>query len=667
MNRKFKLFFSLASLCLSVAMLCFGVYSAMSVSYTVNGSVSYEVKDVFVNINTRVYRATSTTPIGESQNNENATTITNAGENISSDFAQLTGEGYKNQFEGYDAETGSVTEPGASNYDVPEYNVPNLTYGAPDDTDQTGYAFYIVIDIANYGSQSVHAIVTNETTVSTQNTYFSVPTGINIAPRGENTYTTGRLVIGLALQDVTRSASGDFSFKVEIGMGETTGYSNIQLSSSETTAVVKSVTVGSSTTTYEDASFASVGAISMGAQEIAPKKELTAKIVLSAKDSTSAYQRVRLTYKNLSDKLAEEGELNGLRINSTSIFLPRDGEEKTYTIKFYNQTQQPISLDGVMATVSLEDVSSLLMPDTQKGYYYVEMGTVMRATENEYIKWRYVADTTRTQGSSAPTDINSLNGTYILETDLMSEYLGPAYEAFLTQDAEAIDEYLANNYTGTLCAYQTKIDIDIESNNATNTEYQTDANEYKTSTVRRWMNYTGNNKVVKHSSWVDAGFLFGIGEPTVGEDNTVTIGENTQAQASNMVTDLNIDIEQDIIYNEIFERSLTGDLYSDIEATNSDATQGSERDVPQDDVRLSDTGSDKFWLLSVAEANTIFKSDGERDWNEGEQMLDIWRLRSPDSSGTDFAYSVNNDGNVSNVSIILFNAARPAFQIGGNV
>ena len=651
MNRKFKLFFSLASLCLSVAMLCFGVYSAMSVSYTVNGSVSYEVKDVFVNINTRIYRATSDTPIDESQNNANVTTITNAGENISSDFAQLTGEGYTNQFEGYDAETGSVTEPGASNYDVPEYNVPNLTYGAPDDTDQTGYAFYIVIDIANYGSQSVHAIVTNETTVSTQNTYFSVPTGINIAPRGENTYTTGRLVIGLALQDVTRSASGDFGFKVEIGMGETTfGYSNIQLSSSETTAVVKSVTVGSSTTTYEDASFASVGTISMGAQEIAPKEELTAKIVLSAKDSTSAYQRVRLTYENLPD---------GLRVNSTSIFLPKDGEEKTYTIKFYNQTQQtqqPISLENVQVTVSLEDVKSLLMQDTD--YYYVEMGTVMRATENEYIRWRYVADTTRTQGSSTPTDLSSLNGTYLLETNLTVEYIIEPYNILinnLTQEGmQAIDEYLANNYTGTVCAYQSQIYVpDTSDNDVTNAEYGTNANEYKTSTVRRWMNYTGDNKVVKHSSWVEAGVTIGIGSQ---EGNTISVGENTQAQASNMVTDLNIDIEQDIIYKQIFARSLTNDLYKDI------SEEGQALTVPQGDVYgLSDTGSDKFWLLSVAEANTIFTSDEE------EQRLDIWWLRSPYSSDTFGAYYVGDVGVIISHLVIIFNAARPAFQIGGNV
>ena len=41
MKRKFKLFATVASLCLSVALMAFGVYAASSVEYTVNGSVSY--------------------------------------------------------------------------------------------------------------------------------------------------------------------------------------------------------------------------------------------------------------------------------------------------------------------------------------------------------------------------------------------------------------------------------------------------------------------------------------------------------------------------------------------------------------------------------------------------------------------------------------------------
>ena len=41
MKRKFKLFATVASLCLSVALMAFGVYAATTVTYTVTGSVSF--------------------------------------------------------------------------------------------------------------------------------------------------------------------------------------------------------------------------------------------------------------------------------------------------------------------------------------------------------------------------------------------------------------------------------------------------------------------------------------------------------------------------------------------------------------------------------------------------------------------------------------------------
>ncbi len=41
MKRKFKLFATVASLCLSVALMAFGVYAATTVTYTVSGSVTF--------------------------------------------------------------------------------------------------------------------------------------------------------------------------------------------------------------------------------------------------------------------------------------------------------------------------------------------------------------------------------------------------------------------------------------------------------------------------------------------------------------------------------------------------------------------------------------------------------------------------------------------------
>ena len=578
-----------------------------------------------------------------------------AGDNVPSDnYEQLTGEGYTHSDETYDIENnGTVTSPGETY--TPSFPLPSLTYGAPTDENQQGYAFYIVIDITNYGSEIVNAKVSMNNGGTTTNTDYRYTKGINIPATTDGTYGSGRLVIGLALSDEKVSESGNFGFTITINRGPATfGYDNVLFDSAATTAVVESVNVDGASTTYDTpVTFANAEAISLNSETIGAKKEKTVKITLKAENSSSAYQRLRLTYE--TDNIPE-----GLRVNSTSIFLPQDGTEKVYTIKFYNQTSEEISLKNVQATISLEKVSNLLMYDEANNYYYVEMGTVMRDTENEYIRWRYIADENRTTGSDTPTSLDQLNGTYILQTDLMSEYIEYAVNIMNNlgdpSDMALIDNYLANNYTGTVCAFQSTINLDVSSGDATNTEYNTLSNDYKTSTIRRYMNYTGENKVIKHTSMVDY-----MNIATAGSG---VIGMNQQAQATNMVTDLNIDIEQDVIYNEIFARSLTNDLYADIGASNSNATTGTPIKETSDNVEgLSDTNSDKFWLLSVAEANTLFTNDGERDWNVSETEFDVYWLRSPFSSGTVYAFYVYSDGDIRSVYVVSFGAARPAFQI----
>ena len=663
MNRKSKLFFSFISLCFSLAVLCFGGCSITQTSYAVSGDLNYVINGASVSWTTRVYRMTSTVPLGatstvaeENQANVNAIQALGAGDSVGSGYEQLTGEGYTHSDKTYDIENGTVTNSGETY--TPSFAVPSLTYGSPSTANQ-GYAFYIVIDITNYGTEIVNAVVSmnNESTTST-NTDYRYTNGINIPATADGTYGSGRLVIGLALEDITERERGNFSFTISINKESTTFGNDNVLFSTATTAVVESVNVDGASTTYATpVTFANAKAISLNSETIGAKEEKTVKITLKAQNSNSAYQRLKLTYSNLPE---------GLRVNSTSIFLPQDGTEKVYTIKFYNQTSGDISLEDVQATISLENVSNLLMHDEANNYYYVEMGTVMRDTENEYIRWRYISADGETPIGDAT--VSSLNGTYILETDLISEYMAPLSEIIesdqpTAEDLVTIDNYLANNYTGTVCGYQSSISfMDLASSTAINTEYNTNANDYKTSTIRRYMNYTGDNKVVKHASFQDSSPFLEAGE--FPEDTIIlNIDSNKSSQATNMVTDLNIDIDQDVIYNEIFARSLTNDLYADIGASNSNATTGTPIEVPSVNVEgLSDTNSDKFWLLSVAEANTLFTSDGERDWNESEQMDAYW-YRSPDSSGTLSAYGIDYVGYIVGFNVIGFNAARPAFQI----
>ena len=55
--KKSKLFLSIVSLCFSLAVLCFGVYAAGQVAYTISGTISYGVSDAYVDIDTKVYQS----------------------------------------------------------------------------------------------------------------------------------------------------------------------------------------------------------------------------------------------------------------------------------------------------------------------------------------------------------------------------------------------------------------------------------------------------------------------------------------------------------------------------------------------------------------------------------------------------------------------------------
>lgn len=73
MKRKFKLFATIASLCLCLALMAFGVYAATNVKYTASGSVSFTVNDVFVTVTNKMVKK-----IGDAGETEVASTVASA-------------------------------------------------------------------------------------------------------------------------------------------------------------------------------------------------------------------------------------------------------------------------------------------------------------------------------------------------------------------------------------------------------------------------------------------------------------------------------------------------------------------------------------------------------------------------------------------------------------
>ena len=223
MKRKSKIFLSLVSLCFSVAVLCFGVYSALSVSYLLNGSVSYELNDVLVKIELSVYSLYLDRPITETENIENITQIQQAISLPISTTKQWLAKSQETTVETYNPTTGEITEPPQEGF---KYNGLDFTYGSPNDVDSNNksaaYAFYIVLDITNYAHEEIHAIINNNTVGDTQNTYFNQSQDINISAATDEKVGTNRIVLGLALKDATIGIGpngGDFSYSIEIERG----------------------------------------------------------------------------------------------------------------------------------------------------------------------------------------------------------------------------------------------------------------------------------------------------------------------------------------------------------------------------------------------------------------------------------------------------------------
>ena len=212
MKKKSKLFLSMASMFFAVALLCFGVYAALGVSYTISGSVVYQVKDVFVNIQTSLYMSKDTSLTDQETldgnvalfetNPKNAQTTTNT-EKLS----------YSDGLSTYNPDTGVITNSGEA-VSKTSANIP-INYGSYE-AGAKGFAYYIVVSITNYGTESVSVTLTNNINNEQTNSFTKLSENTTIGGRtGDKAYTTKHIVIGMALNDATKSVR-DVTFNVPI-------------------------------------------------------------------------------------------------------------------------------------------------------------------------------------------------------------------------------------------------------------------------------------------------------------------------------------------------------------------------------------------------------------------------------------------------------------------
>ena len=151
MKRKVKLFATIACLCLSLALMAFGVYAASTSTITVSSKVSFEAKDVYVDYEVKIFVGASGEAIDPS---------------TASAFDTKTASSYQT--------VGTVKNP------VADPQEETLTLAAAE-LNTTNRGCKIVIKVTNAGTDDVKITVTDSTMEANTNFTFSTAsdTGTN--------------------------------------------------------------------------------------------------------------------------------------------------------------------------------------------------------------------------------------------------------------------------------------------------------------------------------------------------------------------------------------------------------------------------------------------------------------------------------------------------------
>ncbi len=200
--KKLKLLATISTLCLALMVLCFGVYSATNVSYTIGGSISYDVTDVMVKIETKVYKNTvDTKELTESELKTKAKVIES---DTLEDFSNIEKTyGTATQSFVYDSLTGG--DDGKAEGIKINYN--------------TAKSWFIVVKVSSYtADKDTYFHLTKEELGDEANSsVYKSSTLAGIKKGASKNY-----VIALSVKDVKTSITGEasFTYNFDLGLGE---------------------------------------------------------------------------------------------------------------------------------------------------------------------------------------------------------------------------------------------------------------------------------------------------------------------------------------------------------------------------------------------------------------------------------------------------------------
>lgn len=502
MKKKFKLFATIATLCLTLAIFSFGVFSALTVTYKTTGTVTYEIADTYVELETRVYYSSKQF----TGNGELATTseaLATSGFDTLNALPNLDAKYTFGKVQIKSTDTPSTFEENPEYYvdtysSVTDANPPeDLSLALSYSTTDSIYSYFVVTKIVNKSALPLYAYVNytgDDKYVAPENSYtYKISEYKQLAGLNSEVY----IVFAMALTDITVAIdTAEFVYPITVTKDVP---ENVTFTANESIININSLTLnGATKAEYAGVDMNAANNLNLKDITVPANSSVSLSMSVNSKDTTN-YQKLVLSYPN--------GIPAGLEVNSSSLILPKSADAKTFTITFTNTTTRPQNLDYVQFDLSVQPVETLLQKDETLGYQYVEMGTVATATGNEYIRWRYISTDGQTQVS---TDQNTMAGYYVLETDIHSIILNK----LLTMTNLEIKEYVNSGAPlGTMVMFN---------------EEQEYGNDYEDSLVRKYLNAT-----------------------------TETFAKfGGTSQSSNFVKDLNIDVDTDLVYTQIKARDL---------------------------------------------------------------------------------------------------------------
>ena len=187
--KKTKLFISIASMCISLSVLVFGIYAAEQVNYQINGTLTYEVNDCYIDVETNVYY--SPTYLTQGQLYSKIESI--VASNDTSLLNQLSTSNLN--FNSY-----TDTSEGANEKEL------TLTFEGEGET-YPKQAYFVVMKVSNIGSNTINVGV--NAPIELPNNVYSVNSGLwtSLPQNTQATDNSKRLVVAFALEDRTSRVS----------------------------------------------------------------------------------------------------------------------------------------------------------------------------------------------------------------------------------------------------------------------------------------------------------------------------------------------------------------------------------------------------------------------------------------------------------------------------